>query len=268
VEISGTTRIFAIVGDPIAQVRTPAVLNPLIRAAGIDAVLVPFHVPESRFAEVIEGIMGVANLDGLVVTYPFKERSLGLVHELTKRARLVGAVNAMRREADGRWVGDTFDGVGLCRAIASRTAVVGAKVLLIGAGGAGRAIGLALAEAGAAAIAVVDLNAERARTLIDQVRGNYPGCKITQGSALAPGFDIIINATPVGMRPGDGVPAEVAPFSRSMTVVDIVLAREPSPLLRRAAAEGATTISGSAIIQGQADAIMEFLLRQRSSAVT
>lgn len=267
-EIGGSTRILAIIGDPIAQVRTPSVLNPLIQGAGIDAVLVPLHVPSSRFAEIINGIMGLANLDGLIVTYPFKERSLDLVQESTERARLVGAVNAMRREADGRWIGDTFDGVGLCRAVESRTAIVGSRVLLIGAGGAGRAIGLALAEASAAAITVVDLSAERARILIDMVRGFYPGCNITQGPASAPRYDIIINATPVGMRPGDGMPAEIARFSRAMTVVDIVLAPEPTPLLRKAAADGADTISGPAMIEGQAHAIMEFLLHPQSSAAT
>ncbi|MGH7101118.1 MAG: shikimate dehydrogenase family protein [Acetobacteraceae bacterium] len=267
-EIGGSTRILAIIGDPIAQVRTPAIINPLIRAAGLDAVLVPFHVPEARFAEVVGGIMGLANLDGLVVTYPFKERALGLVQESTRRAHLVGAVNAMRREGDGHWAGDTFDGVGLSRAVGSRTVVAGAKVLLIGAGGAGRAIGLALAEGAAAAITVVDLNAERARILIDQVRARHPGCTITSGSASAAGYDIFINATPVGMKPGDGLPVELAPFSRSMTVVDIVPAREPTALLRKAVAEGANAISGSAVIEGQAGAIMEFLLRPKGSATT
>lgn len=257
-EINGSTRLLAIIGDPIAQVRSPGIFNPLIRAAGINAVLIPFHVPAQRFEDVIEGIMGLANLDGLVITYPFKERALGLVQAATERARLVGGVNAMRREADGSWLGDMFDGVGLMRGLTSRTAIAGTRILLIGAGGAGRAIGVAFAEAGASAITVADLERGRAEALVGKIRSRYPDCRAALAPTLASSHDIIVNATPVGMTPGDGLPADVGPFSPAMTVVDIVSGTQPTVFLRAAAAQGATTIPGAVMTEGQAAAILEF----------
>jgi shikimate dehydrogenase len=257
-QIEGSTEIFAIVGDPIRQVRSPGLFNPMIEAAGRNAVLLPFHVPETRFDEVIRGIMALANLGGLIVTYPFKERSLALVDELSERARQVGGLNAMRREPDGRWSGDMFDGVGLTRAVAARTPVAGKRVLLVGAGGAGRAIGLALAAEGAAAITVSDLEPGRAGRLVERVRSFYPGCEARPGPAIASGHDIVVNATPVGMAPGDGLPAELGPLTSSMTVVDIVPYPETTPLLASAAAAGARTIPGAAMTNGQARAILEF----------
>lgn len=257
-QIDGSTEIFAIVGDPIKQVRTPGILNPLIQAAGLNAVLLPFHVPEQRFEEVARGIMGLANLGGLVITYPFKERSLALVDELSERAEQVGGLNAMRRKPDGRWIGDMFDGIGLSRAVAAQASVNGSRILLIGAGGAGRAVGLAFASEGAAAITVADVQPSRAEWLIDRVRACYPGCDTRQGPAVASGHDIIINATPIGMAPGDGLPAEIGSLSSTMTVVDIVPYPEVTPLLAAAAAAGAKTISGAAMTNGQASAILEF----------
>jgi shikimate dehydrogenase len=257
-QIDGLTEIFAIIGDPIKQVRSPGIFNPLIQAAGRNAVLLPFHVPEQRFEEVTRGIMGLANLGGLVVTYPFKERSLALVDDLSERAQQVGGLNAMRRGPDGRWTGDMFDGVGLSRAVAAQTPIRGARVLLIGAGGAGRAIGLALAQEGATAITVADLQPSRAQWLIDRIQAYYPGCDTRHGPAVASGYDIIVNATPVGMSPNDGLPAELGPLSSAMTVVDIVPYPEITPLLASAAAVGAKTIPGAAMTNGQASAILEF----------
>lgn len=257
-QIDGSTEIFAIVGDPIKQVRTPGILNPLIQAVGRNAVLLPFHVPEQRFEEVIRGIMGLVNLGGLVITYPFKERSLALVDELSERAEQIGGLNVMRRKHDGRWIGDMFDGVGLSRAVAAQTPINGARVLLIGSGGAGRAIGLAFASEGAAAITVADIEPIRAEWLIERVQAYYPGCDIRQGPAVANGHDIIINATPIGMAPGDGLPAEIGLVTSTMTVVDIVPYPEVTPLLAMAIAAGAKTIPGAAMTNGQASAILEF----------
>lgn len=260
-DITGATRLYAIVGDPIRQVRTPATLNPMMQARGMDAAVLAFHVPEGSFDAVMAGIMQIRNLDGLIVTYPFKERMLGLVGSVSARARAIGGVNAVRREADGRWTGEMFDGVGLLQAIAARRPVAKSRVLLIGAGGAGRAIGLALAEAGAASITVVDLNGDRAERLVASVRNAFPACEIGQDPAVAEGHDIIINATPIGMRPGDGLPADIGNLTPSMTVADVVLSESATPLLRLAASVGAVCVPGREMTQGQASAILEFLLQ-------
>ncbi|MDE2006181.1 MAG: shikimate dehydrogenase, partial [Rhodospirillales bacterium] len=110
--ISGRTRLFGIVGDPIAQVGSPGAFNPRIAALGADAVLVPLHVPAASFETAMAGLMRLGNLDGLLVTVPFKQRALPLADRVCPVAALVGAANALRRDADGRWTADMFDGVG------------------------------------------------------------------------------------------------------------------------------------------------------------
>jgi shikimate dehydrogenase len=257
-KIDGTTRLFAIVGDPIKQAKTPALFNPLMEKAGVNAVLVPFHVLARDFEPSMKAIMSLGNLDGLVITYPFKEKSLALVDELSERARQVGGINAMRRAADGRWIGDMFDGLGLLRAVAARTDIAGSKVLLIGAGGAGRAIAFAFAEAGALSITINDLDAKRAEELAERIQGAHPDCAAHVGPALAEGHDILVNATPIGMKAEDGLPGEIGSLSPSMTVVDIVPAPHRTSLLQRAAEAGAKPIAGSAMTEGQANAILDF----------
>ena len=256
--ITGSTDIYAIVGDPIRQARSPGLFNPMIEEAGRDAVLVPLQVPEAAFETAIRTLMNLGNLNGLVITYPFKERVMAHLDVLSDRARQVGGVNAMRREPDGRWTGDMFDGIGLVRAVTARTPIRSARILLVGAGGAGRAIGLACAEAGAAAITVAELDAGRSDWLVERIRAHYPNCEVRPGPAVVGEQDILINATPVGMAEGDGLPAEIGALTSAMTVIDIVPYPENTPLLAAARAAGAAAIPGAAMTNGQARAILEF----------
>ncbi len=165
--ISGHTRLLAILGDPIEAVKSPRTWNPRLAALGHDAVLVPIHVHAAEFDSVIGALMRLGNLDGLVLTMPFKERVIPHLRSISRRAQLVGAVNAARREPSGEWIGDMFDGVGLVGAVRGiGVDPNGLGVGLIGAGGAGSAIAFALAEAGARAITVMDADPQRAARLV------------------------------------------------------------------------------------------------------
>jgi len=106
VNITGATRVFAIIGDPIAQVRSPEVFTEQFASRGIDAVMVPAHVPTNRFDAIVPALMQLGNLDGLLVTVPFKARMVRFATRLGKTARIIDAVNALRREADGTWTAD------------------------------------------------------------------------------------------------------------------------------------------------------------------
>src|SRR6185436_8029356 len=117
--IDGATRVYAIVGDPIAHARSPLVYNPRIARAGRNAVLIPWHVPAAAFDVAMRGLQQAANVDGIIITFPFKQQALALADEIGIRARQVGATNVLRREADGRWTADMFDGAGLVRAVAA-----------------------------------------------------------------------------------------------------------------------------------------------------
>ncbi len=153
-----------------------------------------------------------------------------------------------------------FDGVGLVRAIGlAGRSLAYKRVLLLGAGGAASAIAPAFAAAGARAITLFDPEAERAETLAGRVRAFHPRCEVAPGTPIAAGHDVVVNASPIGMRPGDGLPAPLGPFDPGCLVVDIIPKPEITPLVAAARAAGCQTVGGLAMIDAQADTILEFL---------
>lgn len=259
IAINGSTRLIAIVGDPIDQVGSPGLINPRLKKRGINAVLVPFHVLQDEFEEAMRGIMRLANLSGIIITVPFKQRAATLVDHIGETGRQVGGINAMRREPDGSWSGDMFDGRGLVRAIGlAGCSLQGQRVLLLGAGGAGSAIAPAFAAAGARSITLFDPDASRAQRLAERVRQAYPGCEIAAGAPAAAGHDVLVNASPIGMKLGDGLPAPLGSLDPACLVIDIVPKPEITPLIATARAAGCQTVGGLAMIDAQAETFLEF----------
>jgi shikimate dehydrogenase len=257
--IRGTTRLYAILGDPIAQVRSPEVFSERFRNAGVDAVLVPIHVPAERFDVAVPGLLALGNLDGVLVTVPFKARMVPFAARLSETARVIGAVNALRREADGSWTGDMFDGKGFVHAaIAKGVRLQEASVLQFGAGGAGSAIACALAEAGVSSIDLVDPERSRAEALIEKLRRAFPHCRFSSAHSTEGPFDMVINASPVGMRATDGMPGEVGRLTSSTVVGDVVITQEATALVKRGLASGCVCVTGRDMHAGQVDAIMDF----------
>jgi shikimate dehydrogenase len=257
--IHGGTRLIGIVGDPIGQVKSPQSFNPRLAEAGHDAVLVPIYVRAADFDETIGAIMRIANLDGLVVTMPFKERIIPHLASISRRAAQVGAVNAAKRTETGEWVGDMFDGVGLIGAVKGmKIDTTGLRVGLIGAGGAGSAIGFAVAESGVAALHIVDADRARAERLARRiVDSGAPIAPSTQPFA-AGDVDLLINATPIGMNPADGTPIDVGTLTAATAVVDIVT-KPTTPLIAAAARAGSRHAGGAAMVAAQTAAILAFL---------
>ena len=157
--VDGATRLYGIIGHPIDQVKSPELITPKFRAAGRNALMLPMHVIPERFDETVRGLKALANLDGIVITVPYKVRIVAHVDRLLSTAERIGAINAMRREPDGTWVGDMFDGRGFVRGLSGLGhTVAGRRALLLGAGGAGSAIAFALVEAGAASVTLFDID--------------------------------------------------------------------------------------------------------------
>ncbi|MBP8297023.1 MAG: shikimate dehydrogenase [Burkholderiales bacterium] len=259
VRITGATRLYAIVGDPIAQVRSPEVFTGRFAAAGIDAVLVPVHVPAAGFDVIIPALLALGNLDGVLVTVPFKARMVQFASRLGPAAACIGAVNALRREADGTWSADMFDGAGFVRgAEAKGQRLRGRRVLQFGAGGAGSAIACALAEAGVASIRIADPEAGRVEALAAALRGAFPDCDIAAATAQRSDVDMVVNASPVGMRAGDGLPGDIGALSAGTLVGDVVVSETPTPLIALAQRQGCSWVSGRDMHSGQIDAIMGF----------
>jgi shikimate dehydrogenase len=253
------TRIYGIIGDPIAQAKSPAVFNEKFRALGRNAAMIPLHAKPENFDVCVRGLKSLANLDGLLVTLPFKTGIIAHADTVLPAARRIGAMNALRREPDGTWSGDMFDGKGFVGGLrASGLDPKGRSIMLIGAGGAGGAIADALAEAGASTIAIFDCGEGRAQDLACRIAQAHPGCHVCARAPTVEGVDVLINATPVGMAPGDGLPAAFGPFSDKLFVADIVPRRDTTPLIALARRSGCQTMEGQAMVTGQADAILRF----------
>jgi shikimate dehydrogenase len=258
--ITGETRLFVIVGHPVTQVKAPMAFNPLFRAAGRNAVMVPIDVAPEQLEATIAGLKTVANLDGIVVTVPHKARMAELVDDVLPTGRMVGAINAARRERDGRWTGDMFDGRGSVHGLrAAGIEPRGRRILLVGAGGAGGAVAFAMAEAGAARLTICDLDAAKAQRVVEGVRRAYPAMKVESGPpAPDAGHDTVVNATPLGMAPSDPLPVDPATIPSSVLVVDVIMKPDVTPLLNAAAARGCRTIPGRHMLDGQVPAVAAF----------
>ena len=260
--ITGATRLYAILGDPIAQVKSPTLFTERFAKAGMNAVMVPMHVLPDRFDAAMAALMGLGNVDGLVLTVPFKGRAAAFATRLGKTASAIGAVNALRRERDGSWTGDMFDGVGFVRGAERKGLVLtGRKVAMFGAGGAGSAIGCELLAAGAASLAIVDPARDRANALAERLARAYPGVSIEAAAAVPSDADMIVNASTIGMKDGDGLPSDVGTLDRGTLVGDVINADAPSPMIRHAMRHGCPYVTGREMFEGQADALMAFFGR-------
>lgn len=265
-KITGATRLYAIIGDPIAQVRSPEVFTERFATSGIDAVLVPAHVPAVRFDGIIPAMLALGNLDGLLVTVPFKSRMVAFASRLGRTAEGIGALNALRRESDGSWTGDMFDGAGFVRGVERKGETVrGRRAVLFGAGGAGGAIAFALAEAGVQSLDIVDVDTGRAKALVDKLRAFFPPCALAAVGGKCDGVDLVVNASTVGMQPGDGMPGEIGPLSAGTLVGDVVIADTPTALIRHAIRYGCKWLDGRDMHAGQVDAIVTFFASASAS---
>ncbi|HET9045695.1 MAG TPA: shikimate dehydrogenase, partial [Casimicrobiaceae bacterium] len=261
ISIKGATRLYPIIGDPIAQVRSPEVFTDRFAAQGIDAVMVPAHVPADQFDTIVPALMGLRNLDGVLVTVPFKARMVPFAQRLGPAARAIGAVNALRRDADGAWTADMFDGAGFVRGAERKgQRLRERRVAQFGAGGAGSAIACALAEAGVASIALIDPEPGKAEALVAKLRDAFPACKLTIAMALPADADMVVNASPIGMKPQDGMPGDIRALNPDTLVGDVVVLATPTPLIAHAIRCGCAWVDGKDMHAGQVDALLDFLV--------
>jgi shikimate dehydrogenase len=257
--IAGTTRLYGLVGDPLTTAKSPQLFNRLFGEQSVDAVCVPFVVKADDLAAFVAGARTMRNLSGLLVTMPHKQRMLPFVDELHSTARQVGALNIIRCDDDGRWIGAMFDGVGCVLGMQWEGHDPANKsVLLVGAGGAGRAIAFAVASAGARTLTISDIDKHRAQDLATSVAAET-GCDTNIGLPDPRGCELVINATGLGMNVHDALPLDPDRLEPGSVVVDIVNAPDPTPLCRAAHARGCRTQGGGPMHEGQAVHALRFL---------
>ena len=251
-EISGKTKIMFILADPVAHIRGSVVLTRELRALGHDIAISPLHVAPADLERTVQAVRAFRNVVGFGVTIPHKIAVCPFLDALLPQAKLVGSVNFVRRDADGRLTGDNIDGAGFIDgARASGIDFKGKRVLQIGAGGAGRSIAFSIAAAGAAALGIANRTAAKARDLAQAVRAAYPHCDAFAAQPVASGYHAVVNTTSLGMKPDDPLPTDPSHLTPDMTVSEIIMSPEMTPLLLEAQKRGCRVSLGKTMLEHQ-----------------
>jgi len=257
--ISGTTTLIAHLGYPTQSFKAPMIYNPYFEQKGIDAVVVPMGVMAQDYPSFLKALFRLTNIRGALVTMPHKVTTLALLDEVTPTAQIAGACNAILRRSDGTLLGDMFDGAGFVRGVKrSGRSLAGKRALVTGCGGVGSAIAASLAAAEVAMIALFDANAASAVALADRLRTHYPTLEVKTGSNDPAGYDIVVNATPLGMKEGDPLPMDVARIDPATLVGEVVMKQEYTPFLRLAKERGCRIQVGTEMLFEQIPAYLEF----------
>ena len=256
----GATRLIPIIGDPIAQVKSPGGITAALHARGMNAYVMPAHVGTADVAACLAGLSLLRNVDAILATVPHKFSAFRHADTATPRATLLGAANVLRRSPDGSWHADMLDGLAFVTALRRAGCdPAGRRALLVGAGGAGAAIALALLEAGVSVLQVHDADAARRDALLGRLAGQGTA-RLLLGSDDPSGNDIIVNATPAGMRADDPLPVRADWLAADMTVGDVITVPEITPLLAAARATGCRISTGVEMFTAGRDLIVDFLL--------
>jgi shikimate dehydrogenase len=257
--ISGKTTLIAHLGYPTFAFKSPMIYNPWFDKHDIDAVVVPMGVKAEEYPEFFRLLFKLTNIRGALVTMPHKVTTIGLVDELTLTAQVAGAANAVRLREDGSLVGDQFDGEGFVRGVLRKGFEVrGKRALVVGNGGVGSPIAASLAAAGVAAMGLFDPHSAASESLGERLRTAYPELEITTGSQDPAGYDIVVNATPLGMNDDDPLPMDVERILPSTFVGEVVMKQEVTPFLRAALDKGCQVQVGKDMLFEQIPAYLEF----------
>ena len=257
--ITGDTEIIAHIGFPTHAFKAPMIYNPWFETAGVNAIVVPMGCQAKDYPEFLRTIFKLTNLRGALITMPHKVTTIGLLDEVFPNAAIAGACNAVRRGPDGRLQGDMFDGEGFVRGVLRKGVVLnGARALVVGSGGVGSAIAASLAAAGVAALSLFDVHAASMEGLAERLRQHDPLLQVMTGTNDPAGFDLVVNATPMGMNLGDAMPMDVSRIAASTFVGEVVMKTAMTAFLAAAQARGCAVQVGSDMLFEQIPAYLEF----------
>jgi shikimate dehydrogenase len=253
-----------LIGSPVAHTLSPSILNPMLRAAGEDVQVMATEVAEDELAEYVRLTRAGGEVVGLIVTTPLKQPILAHLDQATDLVQLLGASNCVRF-GDRGWLGANFDGFGFIEGLA---AVAGRpsdqRMLLVGCGGAGGAVAASLVMTSNVDLALYDIEAAKSACLAARLAAtSASGARIRTAEPIGD-FDVVINASPVGMHPNDPLPLPGETAARAAIIADIV-ARDDTPLKRLARSLGKPLVTGEAMVRGQAALLHRFLLSRAAS---
>jgi shikimate dehydrogenase len=257
--IRGTTELIAHLGYPTHSFKAPMIYNPWFESQGIDAVVVPMGSRAEDFPRLLRELFHLRNIRGALITMPHKVTVVDLLDEASTAVKVAGSCNAVRRDDQGRLLGDMFDGEGFVRGVRRKGVVLdGASVLVIGSGGVGSAIAASMAAAGVARLGLFDVHAPNAVGLAQRLKQHYPRLDLQTGSYDPTGFDVLVNATPLGMNVGDPLPVDMARVAPTTFVGEVVMKSETTAFLQAAQARGCRVQIGTDMLFEQIPAYLEF----------
>jgi shikimate dehydrogenase len=256
--ITGKTTLIAHIGYPTESFKAPMIYNPYFERAGVDAVVVPMGVKPDAFAALLRPLFSMTNIRGALITMPHKVSVVSLLDEVTPTVEIAGSCNAVVKREDGSLLGDMFDGAGFVRGVERNRPVRGARALVVGCGGVGCAIAASLAAAGVSALGLFDASPPAAEALADRLRQHYGTLQVRTGSKDPEGYDLVVNATPLGMKQGDPLPVDVARIAPGTFVGEVVMKEEYTPFLRAAIERGCPVQVGTDMLFEMIPAYLEF----------
>jgi shikimate dehydrogenase len=257
--LSGKTTLIAHIGYPTEAFKAPLIYNPWFEKHGIDALVVPMGVKAEDYPVSLRQIFKFSNVHGALITMPHKVTTISLADEVSITARIAGAANALLKRPDGTLLADQFDGAGYARGVARKGfKTKGSKILIVGTGGVGSPIAASLAADGAASISLFDLNTTAAEGLASRLKQYYPDMEVKVTSNDPAGYDMVVNATPLGMKDTDPLPFDPERLAPTTFVGEVVMKQEITPMLRAAIARGCKYQVGTDMLFEMIPAYLEF----------
>ena len=259
-----TTKLFGVIAYPADHVRAPEVFNALFAEKGIDAVMQPLAIPPEELEVTIKDLASTPNFGGICVTIPHKQSMAKICDELGLTAEITQAVNVVRFE-DGRMIGENFDGKGFVAGLANeKIDLKGMQVLMLGAGGAARAIAVALAESGAQHLTIANRSSDKADKIKSIIAKHFPNFSLDtiglqETDRIIGKVDLIINATSLGLKDGDSLPCSLKEALPHAIVADIIMTPAVTAWMKEAETLGLRTHAGIRMLTSQRDLIADFL---------
>lgn len=257
--IDGNTELIAHIGYPTHSFKSPLIYNPYFEKEGINALVVPMGCKGEHYPAFLRSVFQLSNIRGALITMPHKVTTVGLLDEVTPTVKVAGACNAVKMDAQGRLVGDMFDGAGFVRGVQRKGFnLTGKRVMVVGTGGVGSAIAASMAAEKIAAISLFDVNTASCEALAQRLVKEYPTIQVGIGSNDPEGHDLVVNATPMGMNEGDPLPLDVSRLAPNTFVGEVVMRTEMTAFLQAAQQRGCRVQVGSDMLFEQIPAYLEY----------